>query len=301
VNRKYFRIITIILLITLSPSLTAQHGGDRGGNGGIFSVTSPAKTGRFVTVGGRLSPARKIGHSIAVSGFVQTILVNLGDHVEPGQALIRITRDVVGETFLPVILESRIRGVVSEINVFEKQEVSTGTLAVTILDNSSFLLKTSLSDRDARAIGILGAAQVTGTTPEGEQFQGHILQISQEPDYNTGLFTLTMEFSNRQDLFLGMVLFVDLAVSKEEGITVEKTAVLQIDEKSYIWLLNKDNQLTMREVISGMEAESKITIDKGLTAGEQYVRQISGNEREGMGPRELIQANMSGNSSEGNN
>ncbi|MBI9099029.1 MAG: HlyD family efflux transporter periplasmic adaptor subunit [Spirochaetaceae bacterium] len=300
-NIRHLKIIAIILCFTFPYSIAAQFGGrGQGQDGGVFAVASPAKSGRFITVGGRLTPARKIGHSIAVSGYVQSILVNLGDPVEPGQPLIQITRDVVGETFLPVVIESRIRGIVSEINVFEKQEVNAGTQAITILDNSRFLLKTNLSDRDARAIGSLGSVQVTGVTPEGDKFQGRIQQISQEPDFITGLFTLTMEFPRSQNLFLGMVLFVDLAASKEEGITIEKTAVFKSDGKSYVWLLNKDNQLTRREIITGAEAELKVTIENGLSSGERFVRQISGNEREGMAPRELIQANMSDNPHEGN-
>ncbi|MDA3812022.1 MAG: HlyD family efflux transporter periplasmic adaptor subunit [Spirochaetaceae bacterium] len=297
-----FKVLIIILFTSVSFSLTAQFGGGgRPGAGGLFSVASPAKSGRFVTVGGRLSPARKIGHSIAVSGYVQTILVKVGDRVEPGQSLVRITRDIVGETFLPVILESRITGIVSEIHVYEKQEVSTGTLAVTVLDNSSYLLNVSLSDRDAQAIRSLGSIPVTGTTPEGMAFQGKIQSISLEPDYNTGLFTLIMSFPYKQGLFLGMVLFVDLAAQKEEGITVENTAVVNEGDKSFLWVLNEENQLTRREVSIGKEVELKITIDSGLKAGERYVREISGNEKEGMSTRDLIQINMSGSSSAGSN
>ena len=76
------------------------------------------------------------------------------------------------------------------------------------------------------AVRRLGNIPVTGITPEGESFQGRIKQLSLEPDYSTGLFTLTMEFSGGQGLFLGMIIFVDLPVSKPEGIKVETSAVV---------------------------------------------------------------------------
>lgn len=302
VKSLQYPIIICLFSLIFTQNLSAQFGGG-GGNrdGGIFSVASPSKSGRIITVGGRLTPIRKIEHSALVSGYVQSILVKTGDRVEPGQALIKITRDVVGETFLPVVVEARIRGIVSEIHIYEKQEVSTGMAALTILDNTSYLLSTTLSDRDARAIRNLGPMDVRGITPEGEEFRGRIQQLSQEPDYNTGLFTLTMEFPGNQDLSLGMVLFVDLTTSKEEGMSIDKTAVFLDGGKSYVWLLNKDNQLTKREIITGGEIDIKITIVSGLTTGERFVQKISGNEKEGISPRDLIQANMGGNSTEGNN
>ncbi|MGL1892890.1 MAG: HlyD family efflux transporter periplasmic adaptor subunit [Spirochaetaceae bacterium] len=302
---KSITMICFFIIMTLSFSLMAQsyQGGGRnsGRSGGLFSVANPAKAGRVVTIGGRLSPALKISHTVSVSGYIETILVKVGDRVYVGQPLIRITRNVAGETFLPVIIESRIKGVVSEVNVFEKQEVNTGTPAVTILDNSSFLLITSLSDRDTQAIRNLGEISVSGITTEGESYNGRILYISQEPDYNTGLFTLNIRFPNSQGLFLGMVLFVDIEAQKGEGITVESNGLVRDEDKTFLWKINKDNKLTLGEIEVEKESESKITVSSGILAGERYINKISGNEKEGMELKDLIKANLNDNATKGKN
>lgn len=301
-RRLGFHLLILSFLITLSFPLAAQFGGGgRGGDGGFFAVANPAKAGRVVTVGGRLVPVRKIDHAISVSGFVDALLVRVGERVEEGQPLIRITRDVVGETFRPVTLPSRLKGIVSEIHVYETEEVSPGTPAVTILDDRSYLLKTTLSDRDAPAIRALGAVPVRGTTPEGVPFSGRILAIAQEPDYSTGLFTLTMEFPKRVGLFLGMVLFVDLPAQASEGMTVEETALFREEGKTYLWVLTEDDGLSLRGITAGETIEAKVVVVEGLSPGERYVRRLTGNEKEGMGPRDLIQANLNGGPSPGKN
>ena len=291
-----FLSLTIYVLLLSSFPLAAQFGGGMGPGrttsaGGIFAVAGPAKPGRIVTVGGRLVPESKISHGIPVAGFLDTILVKIGDRVTEGQPLLTVTRNAVGETFRPVVLESRLNGVVSEILVYRSQEVNTGSPAVIILDDSRYLLKASLSDRDAQAIRNLGAIPVNGVTPDGTAFTGKIRQLSQEPDYSTGLFTLTMEFPKRTGMFLGMVLFVDLPAQKAEGISVEKTAILRDGGKPYLWIISDENQLKQTAVVTGEEKDTMIIIDRGISPGDRYITRLSGNEKEGMGLRDLIQAN----------
>lgn len=283
----------IIALLTCFPGF-AQFGGSRPGNGGVFAVANPAQPGRITTVGGRLQPRNKIVHTVPVAGYVEAILVRVGDRVSEGQPLARFTRGVVGETFRPAPLESRLDGVVSAVQIYEKQEVGAGSPAITILDDRSLLLETALSDRDARDIRNLGRIPVTGITPEGKTFPGKILQLSLEPDYTTGLFTLTMEFPRTPDMFLGMVLFVDLPVQKAEGISVETSALVYAQGLAFLWLLDGENLLRRRPVTTGQTQGDSTLILEGLAAGDRYIRQPGGREEEGLGLRELIQANLGG-------
>jgi len=300
-NFQNYRFPCLILFLILASPLSAQFGPGGGRNGGLFATAGPAQADRTITVGGRLTPTRKISHSIPVAGIVDGILVRVGDRVSEGQPLVRIRRDAIGETFRPVILESRLSGVVSEIQIYERQEVGSGTGAVTILDDRSFLLEASVSDRDAQAIRTLGPMAVTGTTPEGASFPGRILFLSQEPDYTTGLFTLTVEFSRRPDLFLGMMLLVDLPAGKSEGIGVEKTAVFTREGETYLWVLNDASQLALRKVRTGGADDRYIRILEGLTSGERYIKAPGGKEQEGLSLRDLIQANLGGGTAPGGN
>ncbi|MBI9102605.1 MAG: HlyD family efflux transporter periplasmic adaptor subunit [Spirochaetales bacterium] len=285
------------LILIISLPVTAQSGwGGRGGgaNGGLFTEASPASAGRLITVGGRLLPLRKIEHNFSIGGYIDKVLVKVGDRVASGQALIQIKRDSVGETYLPVILESRLRGVVSEVHVYETEQVSAGNLAVTIIDNSAYKLLTSISDRDAQAVRKLGTIPVAGLTPDGETFSGRITGVSQEPDYSTGLFSITMEFRRQEGLYPGMVVFVDLPVEKAQGITIEKASILEDEAGIYIWILTDENTLARRGLSLGAEVEEKVTVEEGLQAGERYLTKISGSEVEGLELRALIRQTLGG-------
>ena len=202
------------------------------------------------------------------------------------------------KTYKPVILESRIDGIVSEVHVYESQQVSSGTQGVTVLDDRFFLLEASLSDRDARAVRNMAGFAVKGVSPEGDEFSGKIRDITTEPDYKTGLFTLTMQFSPQAGLYLGTVLFVDLPVEKPSGISIEKTALIPDQPKPTVWVFSSQGLLEMRQVTPGQEKEENIEISRGISEGEQYVRKPDGKEVEGMSVRELIQVRMAGNGSQ---
>ncbi len=255
-------------------------------------MASPAQPGRVITVGGRLQPRNKIVHTVPVAGYVDEILVQVGDRVTEGQALARFTRGVVGETFRPALLESRLAGVVSAVQIYDKQEVGAGNPGVTILDDRSFLLEAALSDRDAQDLRSKDGAAVTGITPEGQSYPGKILRLSLEPDYTTGLFTLTMEFPRVSGLSLGMVLFIDLPIQKAQGILVETPALVLSGDQPFIWLLDDENTLIRQPLVTGEPQGESTLILQGLSAGDRYIRQPSGREEEGMSLRDLIQANL---------
>ena len=100
---NFFRLFLSILFLLSVHSLFAQFGPGRpgGANGGLFSVASPASSGRVVTVGGRLEPVRKITHTVPVAGTVDMVFVRVGQRVTLGQELVQIRRDAVGETYPP--------------------------------------------------------------------------------------------------------------------------------------------------------------------------------------------------------
>ena len=292
-------ILTIVLLspwILWGQQGPGGMGGPLGGgrSNGVIEVATGITQGRIITLGGRMTPLRKLSHSVSVAGYVDRILVKVGDRVTQGQSLLTISRDSVGETFRPVVLESRISGMVSEIFLNEKEEVKPGSPGISIIDDSNLVLRSALSDRDAQALRALGKISITGKTPEGKTYFGSLDQVSAEPDYTTGLFTLSMDFPKQDGLFFGTVVFVDITAEKPTGIEVKKTAILQEGPQTFIWVLDKENKLRRRPVTLGTPNDDKIPVIRGLVAGERYVGKISGKEKEGMSTRELIQANLGG-------
>ena len=61
-QRHRYEILFILFLLICHSPLSAQFGGGRGGDSanGLIGVASSARPGRVITVGGRLTPYRKL-------------------------------------------------------------------------------------------------------------------------------------------------------------------------------------------------------------------------------------------------
>jgi hypothetical protein len=125
---------------------------------GAFSIARPETRTTSIGVAGRLEPSRRIGHTVSIAGFVETIHVSVGDRVTEGQPLVTLSRDAPGEVFRPLVVASRIAGRVSEIHLIKGAEVRSGAAAVTVLDDSEYRLVAALSDKDAFRVAAMGRA-----------------------------------------------------------------------------------------------------------------------------------------------
>jgi multidrug efflux pump subunit AcrA (membrane-fusion protein) len=134
----------------------------------------------------------------------------------------------------------------------------------------------------------LGSIPVEGKTPEGDIFKGKILQVSAEPDYDTGLFTIDMEFPRIGNLNSGKVLFVDLPASEPKGIMVEEASIFLEESTFFLWVVNDKNLISKREITPGEKIESQVIIDGGVVAGDRYLREVTGKEKEGMSIPDLM-------------
>jgi multidrug efflux pump subunit AcrA (membrane-fusion protein) len=240
----------------------------------------------FTTVGGRLEPRHRVTHYTLQAGLVDRIFVNRGDRVASGQALFSVIQNSPGSRYLPVVVNARLDGTVSDILIGEFDEVKSGEPAVVILNTDEFILEAAASDLDA--FSIRTGIQVTGTAPGGQSFPGRLSRISAEPDYTTGLFTLTFTFPSGGGARTGMPLLIELPVGEVRGIFVEPAAVIRRYGKNQIWAVAADGTVQSRTVTTGQLVGQKILISEGLAAGEAFIRTPSGNEKDGMNISELF-------------
>lgn len=297
--QKRIDILFFILLIFFTQNLSAQNfWGGRGGGPSLIKEAPAPDMGRELTLGGRLSPRRKIEHSISIAGVVSELLVDVSERVSKGTPLLEISRNVVGENYLPVYLVSRIDGVVSEISVTEQEEVKTGTMAVTIIDDTKAVLRAKVSDRDAWDMRSLAGSSISAASPDGNQFKGILESVSEEPDYDTGLFEVTMSFPRQRNLYLGMLLFVDLSLGGRGGIPIEATAIVSGEKGPGIWIINPENLFEFRLVEVSGEGDTRM-ISKGLDQGERYLVRPRGIEKEGLSMGEFFEASGGEDNSRG--
>jgi multidrug efflux pump subunit AcrA (membrane-fusion protein) len=283
---KPWRVVAACAVCALvSVVARAQQPAAQGGAGGgaqRVEVARAAVTERALstTVGGRLLPANTVTHVVSVNGIVASVDVREGQQVKVGQRLFGIERADAAGSFVPAVVTARIEGVVSEVHVQPANEVKSGAAGVTVIDTSGYSLTASVSDKDAFRIQTGG--EVTGRTVDGKALAGVLLWRTPEPDYATGLYSLSFRFPSAPGAHLGQFVAIDVPVQKARGIFVPQSVLVRRYGRYYVWTVSEASTLKSREVETGAKYGDYVLIEKGLDVGDRYLTRISRNEREDM-------------------
>lgn len=261
----------------------APGGGPEGPGGGRPRPTATATEetrSQTVQVAGRLRPRARITHEVPVAGIVRGVAVEPGDPVQSGSSLFSVERNEVGQTFRPAVIVSRIDGVVSEVFVDPEEEVQQGNPGVLVVGSDGYLLKAEISDKDAANLSV-GQA-VVARTREGQELSGRLTQRSQEPDYDTGLFSLTFRFSEAPAARIGTFVLIELPTEAVTGIFVPRDSVDRRYGRYYLWVVDEEEGvIRRREVTLGDAIGESLVIRSGIEAGTRYLPTLTGREREG--------------------
>ncbi len=261
-------------------------GGGQGASGARAALVATAEVSvqyHCISVGGRLEPRTKVVHQVPSAGYVVSVEVSEGDRVEPGSLLLSIGRkDDVANLYKPLAVTARVEGWVSEILVQVQDEVGQGDPAVVILGREGYVLAAGVSDKDAFKVDV--GQQVAALTSGGAMITGVLHYRSQEPDYQTGLFSLTFHFPSSQRTHIGEFVMVELPVDRTRGLFVRRDLVVRRYGRYFLWIVDDNQELKAREVELGDTFGELVEITSGLSEGERYLTRLTGREREGAKP-----------------
>jgi len=271
-------IIAAILYLT---SLTAAHQGEAQSNTrSPVAVAENSVQFHVISVGGRLQPKSRIVHYTPNSGIVSAVSVEEGQLVESGQKLFSIKRkDDVMNSYKPTVVSARIAGWVSNVEIQVEDEVEANDPAVVIIGTEGYALDVAISDKDTFKVQI--GQRVSARTNGGNRITGVLVNRSQEPDYDTGLFSLSFYFPNTQRTFIGEFVVIDLPVDRAKGLFVRRDLIIRRYGKYFLWTVNEEQTLAAREVVLGPTYGDMVLIEQGLAAGERYLTVLTGREKEG--------------------
>jgi multidrug efflux pump subunit AcrA (membrane-fusion protein) len=281
------RLILISVTVLLSVSLTSaqQREGTQQGQSQRMSkspVTVAKVTEQFHTieVAGRLEPENRIVHYTPNSGYISSISVKEGQFAKEGQELFRIRRkEDVMNIYKPTVVTARIAGLVSQVFIQVQDEVETNEQAVVIIGMEGYTLDADISDKDAFKIKI--GQRVSAHTINGTTISGVLVNRSQEPDYTTGLFSLTFHFPDTQHINVGEFVIIELPADRAKGIFIRRDLVIRRYGRYFMWIVNEAGELSAREVTLGPTYGDLVRIDHGLSEGERYLNRLTGREKEG--------------------
>lgn len=301
-KRMTFGVVLVFALAAMNQGL-AQMGGDQGGPGGPppgggaarSSGTEGGRQGAAATspfgrvavtdfplstkVAGRLTPANTVAHTASANGIVRTVFVKVGQRVGVGDRLFSVERDDLSGSYMPAIVTARIAGIVSAMAVKADGQVRGGDPGIVIIDTSSYFVTALLSDKDA--MSVREGTEITAAVVGGSILQGRILARSPEPDYRTGLFTLTIGFPDSRDAYPGQFATVEVPLGTVRGIFLQQDLLQRVYGRYQVWVVDAADLLEARRVTIGAIYGDQVLIEEGLAVGERILLKRTGKEKAG--------------------
>lgn len=113
--------------------------------------------------------------------------------------------------------------------------------------------------------------------------QGHFVFIDRAVDVKTGTLRIRAEFPNKQKLLRpGMFARVRVDLGTRAGcIEVPERAVVQLQGKTFVWVINADNTATQRPVVTAEQVGANIVVNEGLKPGDRIIVEGLQKVREG--------------------
>lgn len=199
-------------------------------------------------------------------------------------------------------------GIISELNVSPREDVSSGTSIATIITDSK-IAEITLSEVDVAKIKVGNRATLTFDAIENLTLTGEVTEIDSVGSTNSGVVSYGIKIAfdtNEENIKSGMSTSATIITnSKSDALTIPTAALkTQPDGTYYVQVLSKEYDLTDRTntikgVLSDTEPQIKIVqiglsddtnaeITSGLSEGNQIVVRVSSG---------TVSANSSSNSS----
>ena len=169
-----------------------------------------------------------------------------------------------------LILRAPRAGVIGFRQVEVGNIVSAGQKILSIVDNSNIYVDCSVSEQDIGQI-TLGTPTTISIESLGKSYTGKIIYISPAMDSKTQTFTIRVALDKPDDsIRSGMFARTTISVAlRPQTLFVPKEAVISLNGKDRIFVVNSNNQIEERIVQLGLRNDTNIEILNGLNDGEQ--------------------------------
>jgi multidrug efflux pump subunit AcrA (membrane-fusion protein) len=169
-----------------------------------------------------------------------------------------------------LILRAPRAGVIGFRQVEVGNIVSAGQKVLSIVDNSNIYVDCSVSEQDIGQIA-LGVPTTISIESLGKSYTGKIIYISPAMDSKTQTFTIRIALDKPDDsIRSGMFARTTINVAiRPQTLFVPKEAVISLNGKDRIFIVNSNNQIEERIVELGLRNDKSVEILSGLKDGEQ--------------------------------
>jgi len=260
----------LFVLTSISTSFAAEGLEPR--TGITVSVAKTAKVcfADTIAVTGLLIPKEEAFVRPERDGLqISQVLVDEGELVTTGQALIRLTQLDAPAGTAPITLTSPVAGKVRRVTA------TVGTMAsmraeplVQIISQGEIELQADVLSRD---LGKLAAGQKAKISVVGfGPMTGQVRLRAPTIDPMTQLAQIRLSLSDSTRVNVGAFARADIVVGQSCGISVPMSAVLYGRDGAVVQVV-RDNRIETRKVKTGLSSAGDVEIREGIAEGETII------------------------------
>ena len=199
--------------------------------------------------------------------------------VEAQKALLSSAQVDLGETNVVAPFSGKVSANDLAVGTF----VTSGTTVLATISNSD-PVRVKFSLAEAEYLKLMATKAEDGTAPlenltivlaDGSTYplKGKLTQVDRSISEGTGTLTLKAEFDNPDKVLLpGMFAHLQANVgTKKDALLVPQRAVTEIMYKSFVYVVNSENKVEMKEVKLGARVGRLWVVESGLDGTENII------------------------------
>ena len=199
--------------------------------------------------------------------------------VEAQKALLAAAQVDLGETNVVAPFSGKVSANDLAVGTF----VTAGTTVLATISNSD-PVRVKFSLAEAEYLKLMGTKTADGTAPlenltivlaDGSTYplKGKLTQVDRSISEGTGTLTLKAEFDNPDKILLpGMFAHLQANIgTKKDALLVPQRAVTEIMYKTFVYVVNSENKVEMREVKLGARVGRLWVVESGLDGTETVI------------------------------
>jgi RND family efflux transporter MFP subunit len=163
------------------------------------------------------------------------------------------------------------RGIIGQVLIEPGQVVTAGQPAFRLAREGEWEVGISLPETDLARVRV-GTPVTVKLWADGKTLAGRVREITPVADPATRTFGARISLQGvKSPLPLGMTATVDLNAQESPRIVVPLAALFQKGERPAVWVIDKENAVSLRPVSVERYADEGAVIGSGIEAGETIV------------------------------
>ena len=305
IMRRILLVAGVIAVIAIIALLPKNKGGMQGGNGSmpdskggmhgasanadatVYSVTTQvlAKTDlqEYLTMNGNVQANNTISVYPGIGGKITRVYVTLGSIVKRGDKLAEIDPSTPGTYYEISPVYAPISGTITALPLTVGTSVNTNTAVAQIGNIRELQIKAKVPERDVSVLKQDLKAQVSLVAYKNQIFDAHVIRVSPIVDEVSRTKEIYLAFDTIDPkINAGMYAKIKLlTVLHKDALCLPIDAIQTLDDKNFVYVVQSDSTVTVRNVEIGVNVDGIVEIVNGLSEGDKIVIDGTQNLSEG--------------------